>query len=215
MNHSFQVTSLTGPSGVLAPARVILADCSSASLRNRRAGILCVLVSGFGSCEPPADRSASAPPAASPLSDADIAAAEADAAVSGDDFAFGPVDETGISIGLMVENPQLRKGEKVRYDIALRNSGPARVHRWLGVPRHCFTRLMAREADGATKTVGALSENHTITMLVDPQETRARPGTRFELDVEGSVELYLIYGGQYPYFVVEEVSGMVKVEVAP
>ena len=175
--------------------------------------VFCLGTGAAGACGSPVETSDPVLAVPTP-SDEDIAAAEADAAVSGEGFAFGPVDDTGISIGLLVENPRLRRGDKLRYDIALRNSGAATVHRWLSIPRHYLMLLMIRRQDGTTEILSsALSGNHTITMFVDAEETRARSGTPLKLDAEGHVELYLMYGG--PHYAVEEVSGVVKVEVIP
>ena len=155
-----------------------------------------------------------------PPADADIAVRQPNESVSGDGFAFGPADSKGLSLGLRVENKLLRRGEKVRYHVALRNQGGRRANRGLyrsmARPR---IHLILCAADGRLDIVGAaISDTLVVTtptgidMSLEAGQTLARPGTPLVVDAEGEVELYLLFGGR-PFFDFDQVSGVVKIEV--
>ena len=164
----------------------------------------------IGACASPVETSP--PPAV--LSDAEVAAAEADAADSGEGFVFGSMDDRGVSIGLRVENPRLRRGEKLRYEVALRNDGPAPILRWLTLPPRPVMLLLLRGVDGEFSYLGcAWDGSHSITMLVDPGETRVRSATPAVVDKEGALELYVQHGDLSSEAPLQ--SGTVKVSVLP
>lgn len=153
-----------------------------------------------------------------------------DEIVFGDGFVFGAPDEKGFAIGVAVDNPELRTGERLRYRVAVRNTTPMPKSRvlWSNFEDDTLTptfnrrtRLGIREPGGAFSSVGT-AVGHTemigtlpgtIAMALEPGQTRARQGNSLPLDRVGEFEVAILFGG--PEFGYSSESGVVRVRVSP
>lgn len=152
----------------------------------------------------------------------------ADDVVSGDGFVFGAPDEKGLAIGIAVENPELRVGERLRYRVAVRNTTQQQKNRVLWTnfedlvtpTRESRTRLAIREPGGLFSSVGTAvgysdlqgTTPFSLDMRLEPSQTRARRGNSQGLSYEGEFEVAILFGG--PAFRFSSQSGVVRVRVS-
>lgn len=153
-----------------------------------------------------------------------------DEVVSGDGFVFGAPDEKGFTIGLAVDNPELRVGERLRYRVAVRNTSSMPKSRvlWSNFEDDTSVPTFKRRAQlgirepggvfssigtavGHTKMIGTVPA--TIAMALEPGQMRSRQGNSLALEREGEFEVVILFGG--PEFRFSSQSGVVRVRASP